>query len=99
MDWVHNFFADKYHDLKLTQKLSAGQTVYHSIHTMIPTIYRSSALDNLALATTTENIHRDQLMAEIHHMTDTNNILGDQIKYLADTNTILESKFQDKKVP
>ena len=75
-----SFFAEKYHDLKLTQKLSAGNTVYHIMNVVVPNGYIASALYNLAMAATADQSHVYQLVSTICQLTDTNNILGDQLK-------------------
>ena len=41
------FFADDYHNFNLTQKLSAGQTGYHSANAMVLTRDIAYLLDNL----------------------------------------------------
>ena len=75
--WIgfKEFFADEYHSLKLTQKLSAGQTGYHSANVVVPTRDKTSALDNLALSATADQIQVDQMMATIQQMKEAKNIL------------------------
>ena len=85
MDCIQEIFADKYHDLKLTQKLSAGQTGYHSTKAVVLTRNISYAINNLALAATADHIHVDQLMAKRLQLTEMNNIIGYHIKHLYDT--------------
>ena len=89
MDWVQDFFADKYHDLNLTQNLSEGQTGYHSVSAVVPTRDITSKFDNPTMAVTAEQIHIYQPMAKIIQLTDTNKILGGQTKQLAKMNVII----------
>ena len=70
------FFADKYHDLKLTTNNSAGNIVYHSVDNVVPNGDIASELDNLEMAETAEKSHADQLMETILHMNNTNKIIG-----------------------
>ena len=69
--WIEfkNFFAGLYHNLKIAQKLSAWQTGYHSANAMVPTGYIAYALYNLAMASTADQIHMDQLIVTILQMT------------------------------
>ena len=94
---MKKFFADKYHLLKLTQKLSAGNTRYHSVNVVVPTKDIASALDNLTLATTMDNIHMDQMMPTTLEMIEINRILGYQIKHMANTNAIMKRQVHDEK--
>ena len=59
--WIvlKEFFADKYHKINLTQKLSAGQTGYHSANSVVPTGVIASLLNNLTFSTTVEQSHLD----------------------------------------
>ena len=52
VDWIQIFFADEYHDLKITQKLSAENTGYHSANDVAPNRDITAALDNLTMAAT-----------------------------------------------
>ena len=87
----NQLFADQYHDLKITQKLSTGQTGYHSANYVVLTGDISSTLDNLVITTTTYQSHMDQLMVTIKNMKETKNILEDQIKKFR-TNVFLEAR-------
>ena len=51
--------ADKYHDLKLTQNLSAGVTGYQRANDVVPNGEISFTLDNLAMDATVEQDHLD----------------------------------------
>ena len=82
MYWVQYYFADEYRNLKITQKLSAGQIGYHIANTVVLTGDIASNLDNLAMVATTYQSHVKKLMATILQLMDTNNILRYQIKQL-----------------
>ena len=94
--WVQAFFADKYHDLNISQNLSVGQTRYHSANDVVSIMGIASALDNLTLYATLEHIHMDQLVVTTHQLKETNKILRDHTKNLDETKKILESHLQDK---
>ena len=66
---------DKYHNLKLAQKLSARYTVYHIENDVVPTEDIVSALDILEMAATVDQSHVDQLKEKICQLTETNNII------------------------
>ena len=50
-------FADEYHDLNLTQKLSAGDTGYKSVNYVLPKRDVISTLYNLVMDATVDHIH------------------------------------------
>ena len=54
----------------------------------------SSSQDNLVMAATADQIHVDHLMAKIHQLTEANNISGDKIKQLSETNAFLARQVQ-----
>ena len=83
MDWVQYFFADKYHDLKLTHNLSVRQTGYHSANTVVPTGDIAFSLDNLVTDSTTHQSHVNQMMSTIYPLIKASKILGYQIKHLS----------------
>ena len=62
--WIgfKKFFADEYHDLKITHKLSTGQTGYHNGNDMVLTRDMSSVLDNLTTDATADQIQVNHLM-------------------------------------
>ena len=62
--WIgfKKFFADKYHNFKLTQSLRAGQTGYNSTNNVVQTGDIPSLLDNLAITATLDQRHMDKLM-------------------------------------
>ena len=76
MDYIQYVFVEKNHNLKLTQKLSAGQKGYHSANGVVPTGDISYALNNLELTVTPEQSHVKQITAKKFQLTETNNILG-----------------------
>ena len=55
------FFADKYHNLKLNQKLSAGNMGCHSKNTAVLTRDIASVLANLAMTATMDQRHTEKL--------------------------------------
>ena len=63
---------------------------YHSANNVVPTGNIASMLDNLALDSTTDQSHINQLTAKICQLTETNNIMEDQLNQLAESNVILE---------
>ena len=62
--WIlfNNFLVEYYHNLKLTQNLSEGQTGYHSVNAVVSNGGIASALSNLAMPATEDQIHVDHLM-------------------------------------
>ena len=66
----------KFHELKTTQKLSAGRTGYHSANAVVLTRDISPVFDNIDLAAILDQSHANQLLATICHMTKTKIILG-----------------------
>ena len=93
MYWIQYCFAEKYHDLKITSKLSEGNKGYHSANSVSPNGDISSALNNLKITSTMYQSHVDHCMKN-RQMTDTRNILGEQLKQLYETNTFLARKGQ-----
>ena len=91
------FFADRYHNLKITQKMSEGWTVYHRTNTVVLTGDIPPALDNITLDATADHIHMDHPMETIRQLIKRKNILGDHIKHMAENNTILERQGKYKK--
>ena len=69
--------------------MSSGNTGYHSADTTVPNRDIVSALDNPTMASTANQIHVDQLTATICQLVETNKILGDKLKQLAETNVSL----------
>ena len=50
---------------------------------MVPNRYITSALDNMAMESTLDQIHLGHLMATIYQLMDSNNILREQLKQLS----------------
>ena len=91
------FFEDVYHNLKHTQKLSAGQMGYHSTNDVVQTGDIISAHDTLSLITISNQIHVDNLISKIYQLMDTNNILRYHIKQLVETNRIQDRQGKEEK--
>ena len=89
VDCIKEFFLYEYHNLKLAQKLSSGQTVYYREKNVVSTREIAFILNNLILAETFDQSQVDQLMEKIYHRIETSKILGDQIKQLPETNVVL----------
>ena len=68
--WINfkKFFVKEYHDLKLTQKISAVQTGYHSVNNVVIMEDIEYALNNLAMAPAETQGHVDQLMATANQL-------------------------------
>ena len=54
IDWDQDFSADEYHNLKITQNLSAEQMGYQSENAVVPIGDIASVLDNFELSATAE---------------------------------------------
>ena len=52
--WIifKKYYADKYHDLKLTHELSTGNTLYHSAYDVVLNGDIDSTLDKTTMAAT-----------------------------------------------
>ena len=61
VDWIQYFFADEYHDLKLTEKLSAGNREYHSANSVVLNRDTAYTLDNLSMDATTDQRFQDKV--------------------------------------
>ena len=86
MDWIIDFFVDEYHDLKITYKMRAGNTGYHSANAVVQNWDIDFTLDNLKMTAKADQIHMDQMMAIIRQLTETNKILGEKLKQLSEEN-------------
>ena len=75
-----NIFVEEYHDLKLTQNLSARKTGYHSAKNVVPNGDIYSALENMEITAAADQRHLDQMMEAIHQLMETNKILKKQLK-------------------
>ena len=73
-----------------------GFTPYLGLLTLLLTLTQgyprspSWLFDNFALAATTYQSHVDNLVGRIRKLTETNNIMEDQLNQLAESNVILE---------
>ena len=76
-------FSDEYHNFKLTQKPISVNTGYQSANTVVLNRDIAYALDKLSMDATADHNHVDRLMPNIYQMTETNKILGEQVKKLA----------------
>lgn len=83
------FFAAEYHDLKEQQRLNVNQSQFHSANN---TIDITHALDNLAMAATTDRDIVAQLTATNHALTNANKTLTEQLKQALTTNSELVRK-------
>jgi cell division septum initiation protein DivIVA len=83
------FFAAEYHDLKEQQKVNTSQTNFHGANAAIDI---SSALDNLAMAATTDRDIVAQLTLSNTRLTEANKILAEQLKNSMEANLILLKK-------
>ena len=96
MNWIQVFLqTNEYHNLKITQKLSLGLVGYTSTNNAVLILDIDSMLDNFSLAATVDQINANHLMEKIHQL-KRKNTLGEQIKKMANTNTIMEREGQDR---
>jgi len=89
LDDVQDFFATEYHDLREQQKLNSTQVGFHSANAAMEQVQIVSALDNLALAATTDRDIVAKLTAITTELAATNKSLTEQIKQLLATNAAL----------
>ena len=68
MDWVQDFFKNKYRNLKLTQNVSAEHTWYQSANAVVLTKDIASTLDHLSKESTADQIYIYQVMATIYQL-------------------------------
>ena len=83
------FFAAEYHDLKEQQKVNTSQNNFHSANAAYDI---TDALDNLALAATTDRDIVAQLTTTVEQLTATNKTLTAQLQQVLNTNTKLVQK-------
>ena len=84
------FFADEYNDLRKLQHINSNQAGFYGSNmdiTMQDDIFE--ALDNLAMATTSERDLLTQITRTTKQLVETKNILTDQINNLTATNMCL----------
>ena len=80
------YFAEEYHDLKEQQKVNTSQTNFHGANSVLDI---SGALDNLAMAATTDREIVAQLTSSNKQLADANKLLTDQLKSALETNNAL----------
>ena len=71
---------DEYHDLSLTEKLSALHIGYQRVNAVVPNGDIAATLDNLEMSVTANQRHVDQMISTTNQMKETKKILGDQLK-------------------
>ena len=62
---------------------------FHNENDMVPMEDIASTMEKLAIALTAYQVHAEQFMATICQLTETNQILSEQIKQISSTNTSL----------
>ena len=92
------FFADKYHNLKITQKLRTGHMGCHSANNVVLTREISPVLDNLTMVVTAYQSHVDRMIKKIRQLAETNLILRDHIKKFAKAEIIMRRQVQEEKI-
>jgi hypothetical protein len=88
------FFAAEYHDMKEQQKVNHSQNNFHGANAV--TVI-SMALDNLALAATTDRDIVSQLTESNKQLTETNKLLIEQLRTSIEANNVLIKKMGGKK--
>jgi hypothetical protein len=86
---MHNFkrlFAAKYHDLKEQRKVNTSQSNFHDANAAVDILH---ALDNLALAATTDRDIVHQLTQSNQQLTTANKLLTEQLQQALNTNATL----------
>ena len=83
------FFAAEYHDLKEQQKVNASQNNFHGANAAQDI---TQALDNLALAATTDRVIVLQLTTSNQQLTNANKLLTEQLQQVLATNATLVTK-------
>jgi hypothetical protein len=94
--WVNfkAFFAAEYHDMKEQQKVNQSQNNFHGANAVTNI---STALDNLAMAATTDCDIVSQLTESNKQLTETNKILIEQLWTSIEANSILTKKLGGQK--
>jgi len=80
------YFAEEYHDLQEQQRVNASQSNFHGANSVLDI---SSALDNLAMAATTDRDIVAQLTQSNKQLVEMNATLNAQLKNLMETNNNL----------
>jgi hypothetical protein len=91
-----SFFATEYHDLKEQQRINVSSSNFHGANAALDI---SHALDNLALAATTDKDIVAQLTATNKDLSAHIKNLTTQLQIALDTNAILAQKLGDKIKP
>ena len=86
------FFAAEYHDLKEQQKVNTSQANFHTANAVMDI---STALDNLALAATTDRDIVSQLTSTNQQLTATNKMLTEQLSAAIATNAQLVKQLEN----
>jgi hypothetical protein len=86
------FFADEYHDLREQQRINTTQAGFHNANSAVQTDGIETALDNLAMATTSDQGVVAQMAAANTILTATNKTLADQLKVAIASNATLTNK-------
>jgi hypothetical protein len=82
-------FSAEYHDLKEQQKVNTSQSNFHGVNAAIDI---TTALDNLALAATTDRDIVQQLTSSNQQLMATNKLLSEQLQVALKTNATLVQK-------
>ena len=90
------FFAAEYHDLKEQQRVNNAQTNYHGANAVGDI---SAALDNLALAATSDREIVTQLVAANKQLTKTTEKLTEQLNTANEANARLSSERSTRETP
>jgi hypothetical protein len=94
------FFAAEYHDLKEQQRLNVTQSNFHSANQAVElTADISTALDNLAMAATTDRDIVAQLTQANQALTAANRALTSQLQQALNTNAVLANNLQARQQP
>jgi hypothetical protein len=88
------FFAAEYHDMKEQQKVNHSQNNFHGANAVTDI---STALDNLAMAATTDRDIVSQLTESNKQLTETNKILIEQLRTSIEANNALTKKLGHQK--
>ena len=83
------YFAEEYHDLKEQQKVNTSQTQFHGANAVVDI---STALDNLAMAATTDRDIVAQLTESNKQLVAMNTTLTAQLKSAMENNSMLIKK-------
>jgi uncharacterized protein (DUF433 family) len=94
------FFASEYHDLKEQKRLNGTQSNFHNANQAVElTADISTALDNLAMAATTDRDIVAQLTQANQALTAANRALTNQLQQALNTNATLVNSMQHRPPP